>query len=81
MFHVPALTQLQVSTCIQQKQTRIAGYRAHAEAVALLIYCPMVPSHAQLAIPADIAEWSFEHDFERVVLYAEDSDGRGTVWR
>jgi hypothetical protein len=81
VFEVPALTKSQVSTCILQKHTKIEGYRAHADAVALLIYCPMAPSHAQLAVPAEAAGWSFAHQFERVVLYAEDSDGRGVVWQ
>ncbi len=81
VFEVPALTQLQVSKCILQKHTKIEGYRSHAAAVALLIYCPMVPSHAQLAMPAEAAGWSFAHQFERVVLYAEDSYGRGVVWQ
>ncbi len=81
VFEVPALAQLQVSTCILQKHAKIEGYRAHADAVALLIYCPRAPSHAQLAMPAEAARWSFAHQFERVVLYAEDSAGRGVVWQ
>ncbi len=81
VFEVSALNDLQVSKCILQKHTKIRGYRAHAAAVALLIYCPMTPSHAQLAMPAEAAGWSFAHQFERVVLYAEDNHGRGVVWQ
>ncbi|MCC8619705.1 hypothetical protein [Xanthomonas vesicatoria] len=72
---------MQVSECIKRKHTKIEGYRAHAAAVALLIYCPGAPSHAQLAMPAEAAGWSFAHQFEGVVLYAEGSYGRGVVWQ
>ncbi len=80
-FSVSALNKDQVSDCIGQKHRRIHGYRAHADAVALLIYCPMASSLAQVGVPADLASWSFEHHFERVVLYADDSNGEGMIWQ
>ncbi|WP_372394151.1 hypothetical protein ACCQ05_17475 [Xanthomonas sp. NCPPB 3582] len=71
----------QIADCIGRKHRQISGYRAHADAVALLIYCPMTPSLAQHAIPAEATGWSFVHDFERVVLYAEENGRQGMIWR
>ncbi|WP_115514454.1 MULTISPECIES: hypothetical protein [Xanthomonas] len=70
----------QVAQCIGRKHRKISGYRAHADAVALLIYCPMAPSLAQHAIPAEATGWSFSHEFERVVLYAEENGRQGMIW-
>lgn len=82
VFHVPALSRDSVAECIELKQIRLAGYRAHADAVALLIYCPMLTSQAQLAVPADASTWEFDiQGFERVVLYAQDSSGTGLAWQ
>ncbi|OAG67872.1 hypothetical protein A7D17_01485 [Xanthomonas floridensis] len=80
-FKVTALVRDQVAQCIGRKHRNISGYRAHADAVALLIYCPMAPSLAQHAIPAEAIGGSFVHDFERVVLYAEENGRQGMIWR
>jgi hypothetical protein len=82
VFHVPALTSGLVAQCIARKGAKMAGYRAHADAVALPIYCPMSISQAQLAVPADASTWVFDMwGFERVVLYAADSNGIGLMWQ
>ncbi|SON81806.1 hypothetical protein XAP412_370128 [Xanthomonas phaseoli pv. phaseoli] len=80
-FEVTALVKDRVAESITRKNTKISGYRAHADAVALLIYCPMAPSLAQHAIPAEATGWSFAHEFDRVVLYAEENGRRGIIWR
>ncbi|PPU98031.1 hypothetical protein XpopCFBP1817_04395 [Xanthomonas populi] len=80
-FKVTALVKDQVAECIGRKHRQISRYREYADAVALLIYCPVAPSLAQHAIPAEATGWSFVHDFERVVLYAEENGRQGMIWR
>jgi len=80
-FEVNAVSYAHVAACVRKKTGKLPCYRLHADAVALLIYCPMAPSQAQLAVPAEADTWRFEHGFERVVLYARDSSGTGIVFR
>jgi len=81
VFTVRSASYADVEAQIRAKERRIPGYKRTADRTALLIYVPMSPSLAQLAIPREADSWVFNHSFNQVLLFAEDSDGNGLIYK
>ncbi|WP_148650499.1 hypothetical protein [Lysobacter capsici] len=58
----------QVVERIGEKASKLAGYRAFADEVWLLLVCDQFSISASVSIPHAAAEWKFQHPFDRVVL-------------
>jgi hypothetical protein len=66
---------------IAEKNARLAEYRFAVPEVWLLIVNDQFLGPGEVCVrPEDLAEWKFSFDFEKVLLFAREPSGGGTVF-
>jgi hypothetical protein len=67
----PLLTRADVEREIQRKNGLVGAYRQNVERVWLVMVASIFPRSASFIIPAEVQEWSFPFDFDKVLLFDE----------
>ena len=69
-----SLTRAHLVAAIQSKQDKVPGYRRHAGCVWSLVVSDIFPSSSDFLTPREAGSWSFDHPFDKVLLYCWGSD-------
>lgn len=71
------LTYDLLAEAISFKNPLVAGYRARASKLWLLIAVDMFPFSASFSVPAEVNTWSFDYEFDQVLLLSRQES---KVW-
>jgi hypothetical protein len=73
----PTLTQEQLAETIRKKNADLRRYRERYNCVWLIVASTLFPLSASFSVPDEAEEWSFEFEFDKVLLLSEP---RGRVF-
>ena len=71
------LTYDLINEVISAKNSLVAGYRARANKVWLVIAVDIFPFSASFSVPAEVDTWRFDHEFDQVLLLSRQES---KVW-
>ncbi len=80
-FTTELASEQSIATRISEKNSKLSDYRISAPVVWLLIINDQSMGPGQVyATPQDIAKWTFNFDFDKVLLFSRELGGNGEVF-
>jgi hypothetical protein len=81
IFEGIVISKERLEACIAEKNKRVAGYRRAAPTVWLLIVNDRFRGAGEVhTLHENLAQWRFAFDFEKVLVFLREADGRGEVF-